>query len=69
MYAPDSTVHELYRCMTPSQWPVVTHRVEAAFVHFIQDYNTVLRKYRVCQDLSEQAAVRHVLHHCVLVQT
>ena len=68
MYASDSTVHKSYRCMTLGQWPVVTHRVEAAFMHFIQDYNTVLRKYRVCQDFPEQTAVRHVLHHSVLVQ-
>ena len=48
---------------------ILTHCVEAALVNFIQDYNTVLRQYRICQDLSEQTAVCHVLHHCVLVQT
>lgn len=48
---------------------ILTHCVEAAFVDFIQDYNTVLRKNRICQDLSEQAAVRHVLHLRALAQT
>ncbi len=46
-----------------------THCVEAAFVDFIQDYNTVVREHRICQDLPQQAAVCHVLHHRVLAQT
>lgn len=46
----------------------VTHRVEAALMDFIQDNNTVLRQHWISQDLPQQTAVRHVLHHCVLVQ-
>lgn len=52
-----------------ASYTVLTHCVEAAFVDFIQDYNTVLRKYRISQDLPEQTAVCHVLHHRVLAQT
>lgn len=44
----------------------LTYCVEAAFVDFIQDHNAVLRKTGVRQDLSEQTAVRHVLHRRVL---
>lgn len=36
---------------------------------FIQDHNAVLREHRICEDLSEQTAVRHVLHHGALAQT
>lgn len=45
-----------------------TYRVEASFMDFIQDYNTVLRESRVGQDLPEQTAVCHVLHQRVLAQ-
>lgn len=38
-------------------------------MNFIQYYDTVLGKRRICQDLSEQTAVGHVLHRRVLVQT
>lgn len=47
---------------------MLTHCVEAAFMDFIQNNNTVLRQQRIRQDLPEQAAVCHVLHHCVLTQ-
>lgn len=43
-----------------------THCVQAAFVDFIQDHNAVVWERRICQDLSEQTAVCHVLHHRVL---
>lgn len=46
-----------------------TYCVEAAFVDFIQNHDTVLRQAGVGQDLSEQAAVCHVLHHRVLHHT
>lgn len=46
----------------------MTHCVKAAFMDFIQDYNTVLRECRVCQHLPQQTAVCHVLHHRVLAQ-
>lgn len=55
--------------MTLGECHMLTHCVEAAFVDFIQDHNAVLREFRICQDLSEQAAVCHVLHQRVLAQT
>lgn len=45
---------------------VVAHCVEAALVHFIQDNHTVLGQRRISQDLPQQTAVSHVLHHGVL---
>lgn len=47
----------------------MTHRVEAAFMNFIQNDHAVVRKVRVSQDLPEQTAICHILHHCVLSQT
>lgn len=37
-------------------------------MNFIQNDHTVVRKVRISQDLSEQTAIGHVLHHCVLSQ-
>lgn len=48
---------------------VETHSVQASFVDLIQDYNTVVRKSRVCQDLPEQTAIRHVFQLRVLYQS
>lgn len=54
-----------YKCR---YWSIAlsTHRVEAAFVDLVQDDHAVLREHGICQDLSEQTAVRHVLHRRAL---
>lgn len=36
---------------------------------FIQYYNAVLGKQRICQDFSKQTSICHVLQHSVLPQT
>lgn len=38
-----------------------THRAQAPLMGFIEDNNAVLGKMRVCQDLSQQTAIRHIL--------
>lgn len=46
----------------------MTHRVEAALMNFIQNDHVVVRKVRISQDLPEQTAIGHILHHRVLAQ-